>query len=66
VGPRTGLDDVETRTRDPSAVQPLASRHTDCAIPVLTLVYKISLLYKATRGGGALCYKLEGGGFDSR
>jgi hypothetical protein len=40
VGPRTGLDDVEkildpigTPTPTPSIVQPVASRHTDCAIP---------------------------------
>jgi hypothetical protein len=41
VGPRTDLDGVERRksypyrdsNSDPSAVQPVASRYTDCAIP---------------------------------
>jgi hypothetical protein len=40
VDPRTGLDDVEkiidptgTRNPTPSVVQPVASRHTDYAIP---------------------------------
>jgi hypothetical protein len=41
VGPRTGLDEVEKRkflpyrdsNFDPSVVQPVASRYTDCAIP---------------------------------
>jgi hypothetical protein len=42
MGPRAGLDDVEriqilaptgTRTPYPSAVQPVASRYTDCSIP---------------------------------
>jgi hypothetical protein len=39
--PRAGLDDVEKRkfltlpglNSDPSVVQPIANRHTDCAIP---------------------------------
>jgi hypothetical protein len=43
VGPRTGLDDVERRKilslagleHDPSAVQPVDSRNTDCAFPAL-------------------------------
>jgi hypothetical protein len=42
VGPRTGLDDMERRkscpyhdlNSDPSAVQPVDSRYTDCSIPV--------------------------------
>jgi hypothetical protein len=41
VGPRAGLDDMEKRkfwpyrvsNSDPSVVQPVASRCTDCAIP---------------------------------
>jgi hypothetical protein len=40
VDPRAGLDDVEkildligTRPPNPSVVQPIASRSTDCAIP---------------------------------
>jgi hypothetical protein len=41
VDPRTGLDDIERRKilppsdsiSDPSAVHPVASRYTDCAIP---------------------------------
>jgi hypothetical protein len=44
VNHRAGLNDVEktldptgTRTPDPSAVQPVASRYTDYAIPVPTM-----------------------------
>jgi hypothetical protein len=38
VGPRTGLDDVEKRTyrvsnSGPSAVQPVCSHYTECAVP---------------------------------
>jgi hypothetical protein len=32
VGPRTGLDDMERRNFDPSAVQPVASSYTDSDI----------------------------------
>jgi hypothetical protein len=52
VGPRAGLDDVEKRTfftlpgleLDPSVVQPVANRYTDCAIPIpaiTTLIFNI-------------------------
>jgi hypothetical protein len=42
VGPRTGLDDVEWRKMlpyrdsnfDPSAFQPVATRGTECAVPI--------------------------------
>jgi hypothetical protein len=41
VVPRAGLDDVEKRkflilpsNSDPSAVQPVTSHYTDCAVPV--------------------------------
>jgi hypothetical protein len=43
MGPRTGLDDVkrarilllQDSNSDPSAVQPVGSRYTDCVIPAL-------------------------------
>jgi hypothetical protein len=42
--PKTGLDDMESSYRDsnsePSAVQPVASRYTDCAIPNQDLILK--------------------------
>jgi hypothetical protein len=46
VGPRACLDDVEKRTSlpyrdsksDPSSIQPVASRYTDCAIPAHRLI----------------------------
>jgi hypothetical protein len=55
VDPRAGLDDVEERKflillgleLDPSVVQPVASRYTDCAIPaphVLSLIHHINKL----------------------
>jgi hypothetical protein len=45
VGPRAGLDDVETKNSSPyrdsnsdlSAVQSVVSHYTDCAIPVTTI-----------------------------
>jgi hypothetical protein len=52
VGPRTGLDDVE-RTQilalpglefDPSAVQPVASLYTDCAIPASVIIIIIIII----------------------
>jgi hypothetical protein len=33
VGPRTGLDDVE-KILEPTVIQPIAGRYTDCAIYV--------------------------------
>jgi hypothetical protein len=46
VDPRAGLDDVEKRkssNSDPSVVQPVASRYTDCAIPVPILLSTYTL-----------------------
>jgi hypothetical protein len=42
VNPRAGLDDVEKRKfltlpDDPSVVHPVASRYTDCAVPLMYL-----------------------------
>jgi hypothetical protein len=55
VGSRTSLDNVEKikfltllgLERDPSVVQPVGSRYTDCAIPaphILSLIYHINKL----------------------
>jgi hypothetical protein len=43
VGPRFGLDDVKKRKflTLPSAVQPVASRYTDCAIPGMEMSRKV-------------------------
>jgi hypothetical protein len=78
VGPRAGLDDVEKRKfltlsgleLRPSAVQPVASRYTDCPIPapLIKIVLKInikeqivvqnvSIKYKRLRKGKTISHK---------
>jgi hypothetical protein len=56
VGLRTVLDDVEKKNScpyrdmnsDPSVVQPVASRYTDCAIPAPNIEHVIIKKYKIT------------------
>jgi hypothetical protein len=57
VGPKTGLEDMEKRksypywesNSDPSAVQPIASSYTDCAIPAFKLTILEKIMLQITR-----------------